>query len=90
MSGLECEPFVENERLHRVAPAEGVERMLARIVGLEGDRGQRAEALCHVIRLGELAMGELQSLDHVAVDEQAESDVAKRAAACCSGVGAER
>ena len=31
--------------------------------GLDGDRGQRAEALCHVVGLGELAMCELAALD---------------------------
>ena len=87
---LKREPFVENERLHRVAPAERVERMFARGVRLERDRGERAEAFGHVVGVGELAVGELESLDHVAVDEQAEGDVAQRAAAGRGRVGAER
>ena len=58
--------------------------------GLRAIAVERAEAFGHVVGVGELAVGELQSLDHVAVDEQAEGDVAERAAAGGGGVGAER
>ena len=78
------------QRLDRIAPAESVERVLARVVRVEGDRRKRAEAFGHIVGAGELAVGELQALDRVAVDEQAEGDVAKRAAAGGGGGGAER
>ena len=86
---LQREPFVEDERLHRIAPAERLERMFAGVVRLEGDRRERAEALGHVVGVGELAMRELQSLDHVAVDEQAQRHVAQRPPAGRSRVRAE-
>ena len=73
---LQREPFVEDKRLRRIASAKRLERMFALIVRLEGDRRQRAEAFGHVVGVGKLAMGELQSLDHVAVDKETKRHIA--------------